>query len=180
MEICSGPSCNRCSHSECVLRPVVLLFTRLVTPYSGEVVVLACALLLCCSFDHGHARGAVFLSVHANRLGTRAPFNDLISQKTEELVTGTFTDTPFSAIQLFKDSLRSVYHSLKILALYLGLLLAALVLLLIPGIGSLLFTAAGTLLSAFMLSWEYLNYPLDRRKLSWKEKSRFFDPASGP
>jgi CysZ protein len=103
-----------------------------------------------------------------------APFNDLISQKTEELVTDTFTDTPFSVIRLFKDSLRSVYHSLRILALYLGLLLVALLLLLIPGIGSLLFTITGMFLSAFMLAWEYLNYPLDRRRLSWTEKSAFF------
>jgi CysZ protein len=108
-----------------------------------------------------------------------APFNDLISQKTEELVTGTFMDTPFSVVRLFKDSLRSVYHSLKILALYLALLLAALLLLLIPGIGSLLFTIAGTLLSAFMLAWEYLNYPLDRRRFSWKDKSSFFQSRLG-
>lgn len=150
------------------------LFTRFVAPYSGQewfwrvlyyfVVAVVTALLVVLFFF-------LFTRV-ASALA--APFNDLISQKTEELVAGTFTDTPFSAIQLFKDSVRSVFHSLRILALYLGLLLAALFLLLVPGIGSLLFTVTGTLLSAFMFSWEYLNYPLDRRRFSWKEKSAFF------
>jgi CysZ protein len=150
------------------------LFTRFVTPYTGGdwywrvlyyIVVAVVTVLLVVLFFFLFTRIASALA---------APFNDLISQKTEELVTGTFTDTPFSVIRLFKDSLRSVYHSLRILALYLGLLLVALLLLLIPGIGSLLFTITGMLLSAFMLAWEYLNYPLDRRRLSWTEKSAFF------
>jgi CysZ protein len=106
-----------------------------------------------------------------------APFNDLISQKTEELVTGAFIEAPFSVIQVFKDSARSIYHSLKILGLYLGLLLATLPLLLIPGVGGVLFSIAGTLLSAFMFSWEYLNYPLDRRKFSWSDKRLFFQSS---
>ncbi len=150
------------------------LFTRFVTPYSGGewfwsvlyyLVVAVVTILLVVVFFFLFTRIASALA---------APFNDLISQKTEELVTGSFTDTPFSVFRLFKDSVRSVYHSLKILALYVGLLLAALLLLLIPGIGSLLFTVTGTLLSALMFSWEYLNYPLDRRRFSWKEKWTFF------
>jgi CysZ protein len=150
------------------------LFTRFVTPYSGGewfwrvlyyFVVAVVAVLLVALFFFLFTRIASAMA---------APFNDLISQKTEELVAGTFTDTPFSATRLFKDSARSVYHSLRILALYLGLIFAALFLLLVPGIGSLLFAATGTLLSAFMFAWEYLNYPLDRRRFSWKEKSAFF------
>jgi CysZ protein len=150
------------------------LFVRFVTPYSGQewywravyyFVVAVVTVLLVLLFFFLFTRIASAIA---------APFNDLISQKTEELVTGTFTDTPFSIIRLFKDSLRSIYHSLKILALYLGLLIVTLFLLLIPGIGSLLFTVTGSILSAFMLAWEYLNYPLDRRRFSWNEKRAFF------
>ncbi len=42
-----------------------------------------------------------------------SPFNDLVSQKTEEIVSGTFHDTPFSIVQLARDSGRSIGHSFK-------------------------------------------------------------------
>jgi CysZ protein len=62
-----------------------------------------------------------------------SPFNDLVSQKTEEIVRGTFHDTPFSVLQLLKDSARSIGHSFKVLGIYLALFVVALLLLLIPG-----------------------------------------------
>jgi len=102
-----------------------------------------------------------------------SPFNDLISQKTEELVTGTFHDAPFSVIQLVKDSSRAIGHSFKLLGLYLILLTACLLLLLIPGVGGVLFSAAGWLLSAYMFAYEYLGYSMDRRRFSWTQKRSF-------
>lgn len=102
-----------------------------------------------------------------------SPFNDLLSEKTEELVTGNYRETPFSAIQLIKDSGRAIGHSFKLLGIYLVLLLACLLLLLIPGFGSALFSVAGWLLSAYMLAYEYLGYPMDRRRFSWSEKRSF-------
>ncbi|MEJ2718419.1 MAG: sulfate transporter CysZ [Deltaproteobacteria bacterium] len=102
-----------------------------------------------------------------------APFNDLISEKTEQLVTGNFSETPFSFLQLLKDSARGIVHSLRILGIYLALLVVALVLLLIPGFGGPLFTAATVLLSSYMLAYEYLGYPMDRRRFSFREKRAF-------
>jgi len=150
------------------------LLSGFIKPYGGDdrllaalsyIVLVGVAILLLVLFFFLFTRIASALS---------APFNDLISQKTEELVAGIFTDTPFSVVQLLKDSTRSMYHAVRVLALYLALLLAALFLLLIPGVGSLLFTVMGTLLSAFMFAWEYLGYPLDRRRLTWNQKMTFF------
>lgn len=101
------------------------------------------------------------------------PFNDLISEKTETLVTGVFQETPFSFGTLLKDSGRSILHSFKILGIYLGLLLLGLPVLLIPGAGGLLFSALGALLSSYVLAYEYLGYPMDRRRFSFSEKRRF-------
>jgi CysZ protein len=101
------------------------------------------------------------------------PFNDLVSQKTEEIVRGTFHDTSFSVLQLLKDSVRSIGHSFKVLGIYLALLIAALLLLLIPGVGVLLYTGAGALISAYMFAYEYLGYPMDRRRFTWKKKQNF-------
>jgi CysZ protein len=102
-----------------------------------------------------------------------APFNELIAEKTEQLVTGTFDETPFSFVQLMKDSGRGIAHSLRMLGTYLSLLVFALVLWVIPGIGGILFTAATILLSSYMLSYEYLGYPMDRRRYTFRDKRRF-------
>ncbi|MBI5569235.1 MAG: EI24 domain-containing protein [Desulfomonile tiedjei] len=102
-----------------------------------------------------------------------APFNDLISQRTEQLATGIGDEEPFSVILLLKDSLRSLHHSLKILGIYLALMVGGLPLLLIPGLGHLIYTVGGALLSAYMFSYEYLGYPMDRRRFSWEEKKGF-------
>jgi CysZ protein len=101
------------------------------------------------------------------------PFNELISEKTEQLVEGTFENAGFSFIMLIKDSGRAILHSAKILAIYLSLVLVSLVLLLIPGFGPLLFSGACVLLSAYMFAYEYLGYPMDRRRFSFKEKRIF-------
>jgi CysZ protein len=149
------------------------IFFSVLSTYSGPewywqilyyvlLVVLSVALIVI--FFFVFARIASALS---------SPFNDLLSQKTEELVKGGFSQTQFSFVQLFKDSARSVAHSFKILGIYLGLLICSLVLLLIPGMGGFLFTAVGTLLSAFMFSYEYIGYSMDRRRYTWDEKKAF-------
>jgi CysZ protein len=101
------------------------------------------------------------------------PFNDLLSQKTEEIVQGTFHDTSFSVLQLMKDSARSIGHSFKLLGIYLALLLVVLLLLLIPVVGAPLSTVAGALISSYMFAYEYLGYPMDRRRFIWREKQTF-------
>ncbi len=59
------------------------------------------------------------------------------------------------------------------LGIYLALLVAALLLLLIPGVGVLLYTGAGALISSYMFAYEYLGYPMDRRRFTWKTKQNF-------
>jgi CysZ protein len=102
-----------------------------------------------------------------------APFNDLISQRTEQLVRGSFEESPFSLQLLMKDSARTIGHSFKILGIYVILLLAGLPLLIIPGLGALLFSVYSTLLSSYMLAYEYLGYPMDRRRYSFSDKGKF-------
>lgn len=102
-----------------------------------------------------------------------SPFNDLISQKTEELISGSFDETPFSVMALLKDSGRSIIHAFKILGIYVGLLVAGLPMLFIPGAGSLMYAVWGALLSSYMFAYEYLGYPMDRRRFSFSEKRRF-------
>ncbi len=149
------------------------LLARLVSPYgNGQwywqilyyVVLIIMTLLLLV---------IVFFLFTRVASAIAAPFNDLISEKTEELRRGTFGETPFSFIGVLKDSVRSIAHSFKILGLYVAILIAGLPILLIPGAGSLLYAVLGALLSSYMFAYEYLGYPMDRRRFSFSEKKRF-------
>lgn len=102
-----------------------------------------------------------------------APFNDLMSQKTEELAGGTIQDVPFSVFGLLRDSGRAITHSFRILGVYLGLMIPAVLLLLVPVVGTLLFSMVAAVLSAYMFAYEYLGYPMDRRRFSFAEKRGF-------
>ena len=128
------------------------------------VIIVIAAVLLVAVF---------FFIFRAVASAIAAPFNDLLSEKTEQLVTGVYSETPFSVIQVFKDASRSIVHSFRILGIYLGLLILFLFLLLIPGLGYPFYTAATILLSSYMLAYEYLGYPLDRRRLSFRQKRAF-------
>jgi len=148
-------------------------FFKLMEPYSAQewywralyyAVALMVMLLLLVVFFFLFTRVASALA---------APFNEVISQKTEEIIRGTFQDEPFSLIRMLKDSGRSVVHSFKILGAYLFLLAGGLLLLLIPGIGALLYSVASALLSSYLLAYEYLGYPMDRRRLTFSEKMKF-------
>lgn len=102
-----------------------------------------------------------------------APFNELISERTEQIATGRVPPTSFSLSALLKDSARSIGQAFKILAVYIGLLAAALALWIVPGAGPVLFSAATVLISSYMFAYEYLGYPMDRRRMAFTEKRRF-------
>ena len=102
-----------------------------------------------------------------------APFNDVISRKAEEITAGIFDETPFSLLTFLRDSGRLFAHSFRLLGLYLLLLFLGLILFLIPVIGGALYTCFGILISAYMFGYEYLGYPMDRRRFSWSQKQKF-------
>jgi CysZ protein len=172
-----------------------VLWKYAAAPLVISSVILGCSYYLLYRFLVGLARGfvhdqwyfqalyyvvvfivALFLLVVFFFLFTRvasalaAPFNDLISEKTEQLIMGNFQETPFSVLQLMKDSGRAIIHSLRILAIYVCLLVLCLLLLLIPVAGGFLFTAATVLLSSYMFAYEYLGYPMDRRRFTFQQK----------
>ncbi len=145
------------------------LFSRFVADtWYWQIVYYAVAVL------SGLVLLAVFFFVITRVASALAgPFNDLMSQKTEELVTGRPATAAVSSGGLLKSCLRSLGHSLKILGLYVVVIVCGLPLLFIPVVGGILFSAVCVLLSSYMFAYEYLGYPMDRRRLSFKEKRAF-------
>jgi CysZ protein len=96
-----------------------------------------------------------------------APFNELLSQRAEEKLTGSTGDS--QERPLAGELLRAAWSATKLFLLELAVVLPALLLLLIPFAGVVLFAIP----AGFFIALAYLDYPLDRRKLSVRQKLAF-------
>jgi CysZ protein len=101
-----------------------------------------------------------------------SPFNDLLSEKTEELLTGVPNDEPFIFKIFLKDALRTIMDESKKIIIFILLMVILLFLNLLPG-GTLLFSFLSVLLTIFFLVIEYTGYVFYRKHLSFKDQRRF-------
>lgn len=102
-----------------------------------------------------------------------SPFNDLLSEKTEKLYQGIELDEPFS-IKLLIRSLRvGLVGEIKRSLTLAVLLLFALSLNLIPGIGQVAAMVASTGFTIYYLSLEFTSFSMDRRLYTWERKRAF-------
>ncbi len=96
-----------------------------------------------------------------------APFNELISQGTERILTrdtGEIRDRGF-----LSEMLRAGLSALKMFLLEMAVVIPAMFLLLIPVAGPLLFAVP----AGFFMALTYMDYSLDRRKLGVGSKLSF-------
>jgi CysZ protein len=98
------------------------------------------------------------------------PFNDMLSEKVELLYTNSSLDEPFKLKLLLADILRSLKVGIGKLLLYVGGLLALLLLNLIPFVGSALYGALVMVYTLFFLGWEYVDYSMERWKFRFRVK----------
>lgn len=97
-----------------------------------------------------------------------SPFNALLAEKAEELITGQ----PVDSLEGFGAALasipRSVLRELLKLLYYVPMALLVLLLSFIPGVGAV----AWLLLGAWMMSIQFVDYPMDNHQLSFAEVKR--------
>jgi len=100
-----------------------------------------------------------------------SPFNALLSEKVEELVTGQKVD----GVEGFGGALmgvpRGVFRELAKLLYYIPMALFVLVASIIPGINALA-PALWFLLGAWMMSIQFVDYPVDNHQLGFGEVKR--------
>jgi CysZ protein len=100
-----------------------------------------------------------------------APFNDLLSERTEMILAGR-APLPFSLRRFLRNAVITIGHeSLKFLLL--GTILAVLwisCMVVLPGFGALVFSVLGGAVSAFFLGYDYHDYALSRRRFTWSAK----------
>lgn len=99
-----------------------------------------------------------------------SPFNDLISERVEWMVSGKPDGAAFSLKEVVGGALKAFLTALGRLGLYLGGFLALLLLLPIPVVGTMLYAVLAPLYSLFFLSWEFFDYPMDRHGFNFKRK----------
>lgn len=96
-----------------------------------------------------------------------APFNGLLSERVETLLTGPPTEEPLTFGGVLRDAGRSlVVEARKMLGFVLAMVLLLLFNLL-PGIGSVLYAVGSLLLTLVFLAWEYLSFVHERKQLNF-------------
>ena len=96
-----------------------------------------------------------------------APWYGQLSEELEKLRTGQVDKVE---VGIFQDFCRAILYELKKLVLIAGFGLPLLPISLLPGIGPLAATVAGLTLSATIVCLDFLDAPLERRRLRFRDK----------
>jgi CysZ protein len=112
-----------------------------------------------------------------------APWYGQLSEKLEELRTGKPAVLPPNSLtSIFQDIGRALLFELKKIALQLVIGIPLLLLNFLPVYGSILFTIGGFSLAATVTFLDFVDAPLERRRLKFRDKLKMFRlalPASG-
>ena len=101
-----------------------------------------------------------------------SPFNDILSEKTEELLTGIPNEEVFVFKVFLKDAMHTVMDESKKIIIFIILMVFLLPLNLFPG-GSLPYSILSVLLTIFFLVVEYTGYIFYRKHLTFQDQRRF-------
>lgn len=117
-----------------------------------------------------HILGVVLAYVFIMIVGAivTSPFNDIISEKTEEILLGdryVKHQLPF-----LPSTLRSIRSTAIIALMYVGCVAPLLVLHLIPGLGSVAYTLIAGTVGGFFIAMEYCDILLERKQFKMRTK----------
>lgn len=101
-------------------------------------------------------------SILANLLG--APFNSFLSAKVQKILTG---QAPETGLTLWQEVWNALARQGRFILYYVLWALLALTLFFIPVI-NIVATALWFLLNAWMMSFQYLDYPMDNNRVSFQ------------
>jgi len=101
-----------------------------------------------------------------------SPFNSLLAEKAEELITGREVDSLEGIRAALLEIPRAIVREILKLLYYVPMALFVFILsialnALLPGIGTLITPALWFLLGAWMMSIQFVDYPMDNHKLSF-------------
>ncbi|WP_251359941.1 sulfate transporter CysZ [Kangiella sp. TOML190] len=108
-----------------------------------------------------------FFAILANWIA--APFNGLLAEAVENKLSGKKTVPEQSYREMLKDVPRLLKREWTKLKYYIPRALVCLLLLLVPLIGALLFPIIWFAFNSWMMSVQYLDYPMDNHKIPFEQ-----------
>lgn len=102
-----------------------------------------------------------------------APFNDVLSERTEQLMTGHLINEPFVLGQFVKDVWRVVLDEVRKMSVFVVLMLVALLFNFLPGVGSLIYAVLSVGLTLYFLIIEYTGYVFSRKHMGFRDQRKF-------
>ncbi|OHD64558.1 MAG: hypothetical protein A2176_08490 [Spirochaetes bacterium RBG_13_51_14] len=99
-----------------------------------------------------------------------APFNDVLSQRVEESLTGERREDEFGIFGIVKDILRIIRNTVKLLGIIVLINMLLLFLNLIPAVGSVMYVVLGFLSASFFFGFQFFDFPLERRRFEFRDK----------
>jgi len=102
-----------------------------------------------------------------------SPFNDLLSERTEQALSGETNNEVFSISQFLSDSWRTVLMEAKKMSIFVVVMVLILPLNLLPGVGNGVYTVLAVGLTLFFLSFEYLGFVMVRKRKYFSEQKSY-------
>ncbi len=102
-----------------------------------------------------------------------SPFNELLSERCEELRSGALPEQHFTLGRFWKEARNALMVECKKLSVFILIMLLLLAINLIPGIGSMIYAVLAPIFTLFFLVIEYLAFVLMRKQLSFAEQRRY-------
>lgn len=102
-----------------------------------------------------------------------APFNDILSEKTEQIIYGSSTEETFSVGLMLRDAARSLKDEIKKLSLFLAAMGVLFIINFIPFAGPLIFALCSILLTLYFLVIEYTGFVCSRKRIDFAQQRAF-------
>lgn len=102
-----------------------------------------------------------------------SPFNELLSERTEEVLRGVRNEEQFSLGQFFHDALRTLLMEARKMWIFVVIMVFILPLNLLPGVGNSIYTILAIGLTLFFLCFEYLGFVMVRKRQFFKEQKNY-------
>lgn len=103
-----------------------------------------------------------------------SPFNDVLSERSEEILSGEVVDAgPFSPILFIKDTGKTLLNEALKMSLFVCCMLFLFALNLIPVLGVMLYSTLAFLLTVYFLVIEYTGFVFSRNHLTFKDQRKF-------
>jgi len=116
--------------------------------------------------------GLMFFTFTLVGTAVASPFLDILSARTERLL---MPEGQEEAGSIWKDALRSVGDTARLLALQIGVMVLTLALNFLPVAGTVAWVGIG----AWMAAFDYLDFPLARHRVPWMKRWAFLKAHAG-